>query len=202
MSDKALSRITFWLLLLVHCVAGGVLFVTLVGFVPKLAVLFDRLDVLPPLTVFVMLLSGCWYWLLLIGTALDVAVLYVLSRLPKRLRWLSIAWFGLVLAAIVVLHVLVILGLRAHCVGNVCDNVTRCKTAAVGLLAWSASVGPARPRLATETVGRLVGCRCPNKGPKSQNAMGGSARWSGRGQNCVPQLISAEVFDLQREAMV
>ena len=113
MSDKALSRITFWLLLLVHCVAGGVLFVTLVGFVPKLAVLFDRLDVLPPLTVFVMLLSGCWYWLLLIGTALDVAVLYVLSRLPKRLRWLSIAWFGLVLAAIVVLHVLVILGLRA-----------------------------------------------------------------------------------------
>jgi len=31
MSDNALSRTTFGLLLLVHCVAGAVLFVTLVG---------------------------------------------------------------------------------------------------------------------------------------------------------------------------
>jgi type II secretory pathway component PulF len=116
MSDNALSRTTFWLLLLVHCVPGVVLFALLVGCVPRFAELFDNLHQrgeLPLLTVFVLLLSRCWYWLLLFGSALDVAVLYVLSRLPRRLRWLSIAWFGSVLAAIVVLCVLIILGLLA-----------------------------------------------------------------------------------------
>ncbi len=66
MSDNALSRTTFWLMLLVHCIAGVVLFATPVGFVPKFDALFENLrqrGELPLLTVFVMLLSRCWYWL-------------------------------------------------------------------------------------------------------------------------------------------
>jgi hypothetical protein len=112
----ALSRTAFCLLLLLHFVAAFVLFAALVGFVPRFAELYDSLrqrGELPALTGLLLLLYRYWYWLLLFGSTLDFAVLYVLSRLPRRLRWLSVAWSGSVLAIIVVLYLLIIPGLLA-----------------------------------------------------------------------------------------
>jgi type II secretory pathway component PulF len=116
MSDYALSRTTFWLLLLVHCLAGVVLFATLVGLVPKFESLLEGLDdhnQLPRLTVFALFLSRYWYLLLLSGSVVDVVVLHLLSRLTRKRRWLSVAWFGLVLLTMVVLLVLITFGLLA-----------------------------------------------------------------------------------------
>jgi len=114
MSERALSRTAFWILLLVHCFAGLQLFVLLVGVAPRFDAMFARLREraeLPSLTVFVMFLSQIWVWLLGFGLSLDAAVLYALGRLPKKLRWSVVTWFSSVLVAIVAILVLTILGL-------------------------------------------------------------------------------------------
>jgi type II secretory pathway component PulF len=101
MSDRALSRAAFWVMLLIHCVAGFVLFAVLVGFVPKFERLFEQLrerGELPAVTVFVLAftwaLSKYGYCLLLFGFGLDAAVLFASGRLAPKLRWLSTAWFS------------------------------------------------------------------------------------------------------------
>jgi type II secretory pathway component PulF len=114
MSDKASSRVAFWAMLLIHCAAGFVLFAVLVGYVPKFEALFARLHErgeLPAITALTLALSKYWYCLLVFGFALDAGVLFVLGRLPPKLRRLAILWFGAVLFAIVLLLVIVLFGL-------------------------------------------------------------------------------------------
>ena len=112
-SDRALSKTHYWILLLVHCLAGLQLLVLLIHtqrFDEFLAALKDRGE-LPLLTGFVLFLSGNCIWLLGIGFAVDAIVFYGLGRFPKRRRWFVIGWFSLVLIAIGVLSVLAITGL-------------------------------------------------------------------------------------------
>jgi len=114
MSDRALSRTAFCIWLVVHCLAGLPLFLLLVFFVPRFEALFADLTKrgeLPSLTLFVLLASGYWAWLLGVGFFLDAAVLYAIGRLPRKLRPLAVAWFSLVLFVIVILLVLTVVGL-------------------------------------------------------------------------------------------
>ncbi len=109
LTSRALSRTIYWVLLLVHGVAGLGLLVYLAFFVPKFEELFARMQEqgeLPSLTAFVLLLSRHSLWLLPLGFALDAAVLHVLGRLPRRPFWPVVAWFTLVLIALAVLYVL------------------------------------------------------------------------------------------------
>jgi len=106
MSDRRVPRWVFWILLAIHGVASVPLCVTLAAFVPRFADLFARLaerGKLPPLTQWVLLLSNYWVWLFLFGFALDSAILYRLSRLPRDPWLLTLAWFVAALVAIVAL---------------------------------------------------------------------------------------------------
>jgi hypothetical protein len=114
MSDRAISRTTFWISLLVHGLAGLYLLRLLIFFVPKFGDLFVRLEKqgeLASLTAFVLLMSRYWVWLLGVGFLLDVGVLHTLGRSPKKRRWVAIAWVSFVLIVIVVVSVLLIVGL-------------------------------------------------------------------------------------------
>ena len=113
MSDRALSKVAFWGMLLIHCIAGLVLFAMLIGFVREFEELFERLREraeLPAITVYMLVLYKYWYCIFVLGFALDAAVLFALGRLPPRLRWLAAVWFGSMLAAIILLSVTAILG--------------------------------------------------------------------------------------------
>ena len=66
---------------------------------------------LPAVTDLLIRGSSQWPWVLLVGIALDAAVLYALGRLPRRLWWTMVVWFNLVLAALVFLGALTILAL-------------------------------------------------------------------------------------------
>ena len=111
-ASRAFSRIGYSIMLIVHGLVGLVWLVILALFVPKFAELFDRLrekGELPAVTEFVMQLSRHSLWLLPLGLAIDAAVLYVLGRLPRRDRWRAVAWFSLVLIAMLVLCALTVL---------------------------------------------------------------------------------------------
>ena len=110
-SSRALSRSGYQILMIVHGLVGLLWLVILAWFVPKFAELFTRLrekGELPALTEFVMQLSRHSLWFLPLGLAIDAAVLYVLGRLPRSHRWRAVAWFSLVLTAMLIFLLLTI----------------------------------------------------------------------------------------------
>jgi hypothetical protein len=114
MSEKPPSRPQPWLMLFVHFFAGSVLLVMLGQTVPGFVEIFEDFEVdLPVIAQVVISLSylvvSYWYLLPLLVIA-DTAVLFGLSRLPPRARWLARLWFWLVLSAILLLIVGTIVG--------------------------------------------------------------------------------------------
>jgi hypothetical protein len=107
MSEKTPSRPQPWLMLFVHFFAGSVLFVILGQTVPGFVEIFDDFEAeLPGIAQLVISLShlAVSYWYLLpLLLIVDAAVLFGLSRLTPRARWVTRLWFWLVLVAIVLL---------------------------------------------------------------------------------------------------
>lgn len=98
--------------------------------------LFERLRMMSPWMELDVQLYRHWPWLFPCGFALDAAVLYllgcspsgfalqgeILNRFgwtPRRDRWLAVAWFSLVLIAI-----LVLVALTCHSILDVASRIT------------------------------------------------------------------------------
>lgn len=93
---------------LAHLVAALIVVVVLGFVVPRFVRTFAEFEAeLPPITVTLVAVSSIvtlwWYLLLPIGLAVDAALLFGLSRLPRSARWLAIAWGIVVLLAAVLL---------------------------------------------------------------------------------------------------
>jgi len=108
--ENSLARSLVWTAwtLLTHAIAACVLFVALGHLVPKFLVLFEEFDAaLPPMTILVINLSrvaaSYWYLLIVFGLGLDAAVLFGLSLLPAKAKWLRTLWSSMVLLAVILL---------------------------------------------------------------------------------------------------
>jgi len=89
--------------------AAGLIVVVVMGFVvPRFVRTFAELEAeLPPMSEYMITVSNLvvrwWYLLLPIGLAIDAALLFGLSRLPRPARWLATVWGIVVLLAAVLL---------------------------------------------------------------------------------------------------
>lgn len=108
MNEKNVLSTVFWTagMLLVHYVAVFALLLVLLRVVPACMVVFEDFEVeLPAATQVVISFSifVAHYWYLLVSLALgvDAAVFIALSQLPSKLRWLTAAWFTIVLVAMI-----------------------------------------------------------------------------------------------------
>ena len=114
-NSRALSRTGFWIMVILHGLAGLLLPVILAGFHSAqygdfFARLYEKGE-LPVPTEFAIAISPYLPRLLPLGFAADAAVLYVLGRLPRRHRWLVVAWFSLVLFDMIAIDVVTHVGL-------------------------------------------------------------------------------------------
>jgi len=104
------SRSTAWVAwtLLAHFITAIVLLIVFVKVVPEFRRLFQEFDVsLPRISQLVLILSDVvvcyWYLIIPLGLLADVAILFGLSRVPAKGRWLSTIWTCFVFVAAVLL---------------------------------------------------------------------------------------------------
>jgi len=106
-------RVSTGAMLFAHLAAGLIVVVVLGVVVPKLTRIIDEFGVqVSPTTgvwIAVSNLVARWGYLLLpAGLAVDAAVLFGLSRLPRPARWLATVWgIAVLIAAVVVVGVVV-----------------------------------------------------------------------------------------------
>ena len=93
------SRSVVWTgwMLFTHCVVGVLLIAVLVKMVPEFVTLFQEFDAdLPRITVHLITVSHLaiqyWYLFLPVGIGIDAVILFGLSRLPAKTRWLGTLW--------------------------------------------------------------------------------------------------------------
>ncbi|NQU22011.1 MAG: hypothetical protein HQ567_12065 [Candidatus Nealsonbacteria bacterium] len=106
--EYSLARSIVWTICttFAHFIAALVLMGVMCEVVPRCIKVFCDFDAeLPATTQLLIRLSDVvvnYCYLFPLGLLLDGAILFCLSRLPARARWLATAWFGAVLLAAVV----------------------------------------------------------------------------------------------------
>ena len=113
-SETSPSRSIAWTgwTLLAHVITGLVLVIVFVKVVPEFERLFAEFDVsLPRMSQLVLLLSNVvvcyWYLVVPLGVLVDAAILFGLSSIPDKGRWLSTLWTRFVFVAAVLLLVFI-----------------------------------------------------------------------------------------------
>ena len=117
--EDSVARSMLWATwtLITHLIAGVVLLGAFLWLVPEFRLLFEEFDAdLPRMTIVAIDLSvfvaRYWYLILFVGVGVDAGLLFGLSRLPPRTRWLGTVWASLVL-------VVALLGLAFLAIGIV-----------------------------------------------------------------------------------
>ena len=107
--ENSLARSIVWTVCttFAHFLAAVVLLIVMWRVVPRYIMIFEDFDVkLPATTQLLIQLSNLtanyWYLFFPLGLLTDAAILFILSRLPARARWLATAWFVAVLLAAIV----------------------------------------------------------------------------------------------------
>jgi type II secretory pathway component PulF len=103
--ESFLWPVCMWL---THVFAGVLLFGVLVFIVPIFENHFDEIDAeLPAATITLLDLSNTlvnfWYLILPDLAIVDAAILFGLSQVPPKLRWLRSMWFNAIMLATIIL---------------------------------------------------------------------------------------------------